>query len=515
MPLNSSGPISLGGAISGQSINLELGQAANATTSLNATNVRTLAGKPTGAVVMPLDFWGKSSSYPYLAMYQGTYITLSSNLGLFSHGRYYDSSENAFYICGNTGSTAPTSAAMITKINATTGQVIWQNIYANAMVANTSVNFSGMNQAKESGNLVLNGSINGTVSTLTTTRPFIVVISKSDGSVVRNNCPITSWTNRQHLGAYDVYYDSNSNSYMYASGSTQGTDAFNWVDQVNADTLAFIRSIRGSARGEGWGGVNFTGLNNNSNNLYYSIAKVDGASGPNVISRYNPSTATIVNQRATAGGGTYCSGQVSPDGTRVAIHIATGGSVVSTNPGALGTQFIVMFDSSLNVQWCKYVNSVNGYSILQYAMQIDNSNNSYMLFRPNALTSAQICKFDVNGNVVWITNISINSSSQMYAQIADQDSDFLYITLGLTSGTTNTTNALLKYPKGTPIYGTYTIQELTVTISNGAGTIPFVNATLNAGSSYSPTTVTSTFATLSGATNRTTGNGSLLQQLNI
>lgn len=515
MPLNSSGPISLGGAITGQSINLELGQAANATTSLNATNVRTLAGKPTGAIVMPLDFWGKSSSYPYLAMYQGTYLTISNLAGLFTHGRYYDSSENAFYICSSTGTLAPANSSIITKINATTGQVIWQNIYANAMVSSSSVVFSGINQAKESGNLVFNGWIGGTVATVTTNRPLIAVISKSDGSVVKNNCPVTSWSNRNHPGQYDVYYDSNSNSYMYAAGSTTGTDAFNWVDQVNADTLAFIRSIRGSATGEGWGGANFTGLNNNSNNLYYSIAKVDSASGPNVISRYNPSTATIVNQRATAGGGTYCSGQVSPDGTRVAIHIVTQGSVISTSPGALNTHFIVMFDSSLNVQWCKYVNIANGYSLFQYAMQIDNSNNSYMVFRPSGSLSTQICKFDVNGNVLWITNISINSSSSMYAQIAEQDSDFLYITLGLTASNTNTTNALLKYPKGTPIYGTYTIQGLTVTISNGAGTIPFVDASLIAGSSYAATTVTSIFATLSGATNRTTGNGSILQQLNI
>lgn len=61
MTLNSSGPISLGGSTSGQSINLELGQSATAQISLNDTNVRTLAGVPSGAIVVPTNFYGKSS----------------------------------------------------------------------------------------------------------------------------------------------------------------------------------------------------------------------------------------------------------------------------------------------------------------------------------------------------------------------------------------------------------------------------------------------------------------------
>lgn len=49
-PLNSTGPISMGGSVVGQSINLRLGNAATATINLNTTAVRTLAGKPTGAI---------------------------------------------------------------------------------------------------------------------------------------------------------------------------------------------------------------------------------------------------------------------------------------------------------------------------------------------------------------------------------------------------------------------------------------------------------------------------------
>ena len=61
MTLNATGPISLGGSTAGQSINLELSQAATAQVSLNDTNVRSLAGVASGAIIMPTNFYGKSS----------------------------------------------------------------------------------------------------------------------------------------------------------------------------------------------------------------------------------------------------------------------------------------------------------------------------------------------------------------------------------------------------------------------------------------------------------------------
>jgi hypothetical protein len=61
MPLNPSGAISLAGPVAGQSIAVELGQSATATISLNDTNVRTLAQVPSGVIVMPTNFWGKSN----------------------------------------------------------------------------------------------------------------------------------------------------------------------------------------------------------------------------------------------------------------------------------------------------------------------------------------------------------------------------------------------------------------------------------------------------------------------
>ena len=61
MTLESSGAISLGGSVTNRSVNLELSQGASAQISMNDTNVRTLAGVPSGAIILPTNFYGKSS----------------------------------------------------------------------------------------------------------------------------------------------------------------------------------------------------------------------------------------------------------------------------------------------------------------------------------------------------------------------------------------------------------------------------------------------------------------------
>lgn len=77
MALNLTGPISLGGTTAGQSIAVELGLSPTAAISLNDTAVRTLAGVASGAIIMPTNFYGKSSSLVYN-------ITISTNTANFN-----------------------------------------------------------------------------------------------------------------------------------------------------------------------------------------------------------------------------------------------------------------------------------------------------------------------------------------------------------------------------------------------------------------------------------------------
>lgn len=81
MALNASGPISLAGATSGQSIALELGLSSTGAISLNQTAVRTLAGVPSGAITMPTNFWGKSSFTPFFT--NNTFLNAGANNSTF------------------------------------------------------------------------------------------------------------------------------------------------------------------------------------------------------------------------------------------------------------------------------------------------------------------------------------------------------------------------------------------------------------------------------------------------
>jgi hypothetical protein len=78
MALNPSGAISLGGSTAGQSINLENGQPATAQVSLNDAAVRSLAGVPTGVIIMPTDFYGKANLFTFSISTNASNVNLRS-----------------------------------------------------------------------------------------------------------------------------------------------------------------------------------------------------------------------------------------------------------------------------------------------------------------------------------------------------------------------------------------------------------------------------------------------------
>lgn len=84
MPLNTSGPISLAGSTVGQSIAVELGLSATGTISLNQTNVRTLAGVPSGAITMPTNFYGKANRVSISHTFTTSTVNASLNISSIS-----------------------------------------------------------------------------------------------------------------------------------------------------------------------------------------------------------------------------------------------------------------------------------------------------------------------------------------------------------------------------------------------------------------------------------------------
>lgn len=120
MTLASSGEISIGGSTANRSINLELGLAATATSSLNDAGFRTLAGVSSGAISMS-DFYGKSNvSYSaalndYNAgtynvdLYRGVYAASGSPYATVGVTLYSDGTARYFYQSSTTATTNFTS----------------------------------------------------------------------------------------------------------------------------------------------------------------------------------------------------------------------------------------------------------------------------------------------------------------------------------------------------------------------------------------------------------------------
>ena len=78
MALNASGPISLAGTTTGQSIEIELLGNGTTTISLNDSTVRTLAGVASGQIAMPGDFYGKSNTFNLTISSNQTNLNLNS-----------------------------------------------------------------------------------------------------------------------------------------------------------------------------------------------------------------------------------------------------------------------------------------------------------------------------------------------------------------------------------------------------------------------------------------------------
>lgn len=100
MTLNSSGPISLAGTTAGQSIAVELGLGTTTQISLNDSAVRTLAGVPSGAIVMPTNFYGKSNTVAISYTFTTSTANASLNVSTISG---YSAGKSVITVTNNSG----------------------------------------------------------------------------------------------------------------------------------------------------------------------------------------------------------------------------------------------------------------------------------------------------------------------------------------------------------------------------------------------------------------------------
>ncbi len=100
MALASSGTMSIGGTSANRSINVELGLAQNANSSLGQTNFRNLAGVASGVIKMS-DFYGASAGT--CTSYSSTAVASTEGLACFGtvNKTYYHDGSSSFPIVGD------------------------------------------------------------------------------------------------------------------------------------------------------------------------------------------------------------------------------------------------------------------------------------------------------------------------------------------------------------------------------------------------------------------------------
>lgn len=174
MTMNSSGPISLGGANVGQSINLEIGQPATSTVSLNDTIVRTLANIPTinTTITIPTDFYGKAIANSWFMTIGTPTMALpapsSDNMGID-----FDPASNLMLNFPNIWSTS--SGQTIASISPS-GSVNWANLFS----------IPGMPATTAAGNILKDASNPSNFNVLSNTRAVAPVTPASARLTILN-----------------------------------------------------------------------------------------------------------------------------------------------------------------------------------------------------------------------------------------------------------------------------------------------------------------------------------------
>jgi len=112
MPLVSSGEISIGGSTANRSINLELGRSATATSNLNESALRTLAGVASGTISLS-NFYGKSNASVAISNQEAMNFS-QAGLGGTAVARYKLDSNGAAYRTNYNGTLVSISGEWLT-----------------------------------------------------------------------------------------------------------------------------------------------------------------------------------------------------------------------------------------------------------------------------------------------------------------------------------------------------------------------------------------------------------------
>jgi hypothetical protein len=546
MTLNASGPLSLGGATTGQSINLELGQAATALASINATNFRTLAGVASGQISIS-NFYGKSNTV-------GTYLLIHEGFAP-SYNRQF--SLNNLVTKVNTSGQLVIAASMDTSVDGA-GQMLnsWSmSTYANGIGATSFPypvisNYVQLNFYKtqpyavnldSSGNIYVVGTANG-YPIYQPTKGIIapsVMKFNSSGTLTNGSSAYTfpnfgCGTQVSYLSVQSFGLDSSLNMY------TAFNNYYYWQEGYDCcgNPIYYSNEKGGLAKWDStFAGANFYELNYSGIRFPSPGAATDSSGGTVLVSPRGStsyqgvvklnSSAAVVWQRvySTTSGAPWAtlfnSGTTFGVGRQCVALDSTGASYIQTEYDQSVYMFKMSSTGTFTYAFKYLMAGFGGYAPTSIGIVTDASNNVYMYGRiVNAANSNKyamyIIKVNSAGTVQWARLFTLLASPFLAIgncnfngpTLAIIDADFLALSNTLTdptqsnrrqnilvtkyptSGSVSSSTVNIYYPGSVTNYYTVQISAISITTTGG---------------SYSPGDVSSSFPISVASYSATTG----------
>lgn len=390
MTLNASGPISLGGSTSGQSVDLEIGRSATAQISLNDAAVRQLTNTASGSIIsLPTNFWGKLGTPAVSTYLNRTSTTEFPNV----YGSLTDSSGNVYVYGPANGLGAPAGYNLWVAKFDSTGNVQYQKYYTLPYVGDSgsacidssgnqyyvctdgsSYKFGYIVKLDSSGNLVwakqlqISGAapwnLFGAISvrldssgnpvalfriqnTSTYEIPGLVVYFDTTGAITWQKYFLGSPASN-FVGGHALYLDSSNNVYVLGTAFYLST-SYNVIVKINSSgTFQYSYYYQGGAASSGtsfrtYFGPSAGGTSVNSYAYYYN-----GSDYTLVVGTINLTTGAFTVVNAYTGVSSYQTQGVMQSDSSGNIYLLTsrtegsGGSRVQPTNGIL-----MRFNSSL------------------------------------------------------------------------------------------------------------------------------------------------------------------------
>lgn len=500
MALNPTGPISMGGTVVGESINLELGKAATATISLNDADARALAGISTGVISLS-DFYGKSNSLGHYIVYstftKGTVNSDAPYQGVTWNGKTYHFWTGTTYNTNRNGFTAWIYNSTFTTVT----PVIYRESSYNDFGTVVARDFldspnDGNGIFVYNNNLYVSGSYQ-LQSFTTTTETAGAVMARFDENLnmLSSSCISFLYTSGTSVDSF-MYGFGVRNGNIYASvataiGNTTQTKG-NW--ELNPTTFAKISIVtpqKGATSPTNATRRNYTLVPNGGVWMSISTNNTTTPANNGIVFEYINNAGVSTGVSASIAGFilNYSDNPPMPD---------INGNLIFTayrNASAPTTQWILAKRLTNNtLAWSKTINSAggnnrnNGY----FYPRSDADGNIYVLWRNSstanfylgAILQPLILKFDPNGNLIFCKRLIIGSSFTIASMgsywVNDSNvngvpilTDGINLAFYLNEGNTASNAALvnIRMPLDGNCNGTYTVNGRTVTIQDQALTI--------------------------------------------